>query len=414
MDPSAAERWVQDTDNTWRRRVTREQKAVRLLIVVLTRIPEATSSSPPSPSSVGRCGTRSCALPVPAPASAGDYAHAPPLSPVIPPRASAVRSAADLYCPTSTPLPHLLPCAAALPRPFCPASIRACSALSSLSPQRPSRSASTPAPLARVLPALPPCTPAPDPRAAPPFTRLCTGTPVQLCVRTAAAPPSCALPHPFRPASSYARLCAVRTPIPLRIRPAAEPLSRTHPRANFRVGTGASSASGARRRSIHTCVPSAATRSLNPASTSAPSVRTRGHVDRDHTMSACAAPSVLPPPRAVVSAHLSPLFRLQPRARIHHGIALVTRIHPAGVLTTASRIVPSPAHLPSRRVQTPHPALTPSPIPSVFTSPPRPRLLSPPAYLTHLSLYATSPSLYFYSLLTQYKTIELAFALQLL
>ncbi|KAJ7362427.1 hypothetical protein DFH08DRAFT_950692 [Mycena albidolilacea] len=58
----------------------------------------------------------------------------------------------------------------------------------------------------------------------------------------------------------------------------------------------------------------------------------------------------------------------------------------------------------------PHPRHPPSPLSSLFF-PPRPRSFSPPTYFTHLSLYATSPSLYFYSLLTQYKTIEPAFCL---
>ncbi|KAJ7315635.1 hypothetical protein DFH08DRAFT_971981 [Mycena albidolilacea] len=52
------------------------------------------------------------------------------------------------------------------------------------------------------------------------------------------------------------------------------------------------------------------------------------------------APSVLRPRRAVVAVHLPPLFRLQPRARIYHGTALVNRIYPARVLPTASRIFP--------------------------------------------------------------------------
>jgi hypothetical protein len=95
-------------------------------------------------------------------------------------------------------LPHALLCA------FCPASTRACSALSSPSPY-----ARPDAPLARVLPALPPCTPVPDSWAVPPCTRLCTGTPVQPCaVRTTAAPPSCALPCLFCSASSGAHLYA--------------------------------------------------------------------------------------------------------------------------------------------------------------------------------------------------------------
>jgi hypothetical protein len=41
-----------------------------------------------------------------------------------------------------------------------------------------------------------------------------------------------------------------------------------------------------------------------------------------------ADPSVLPPRRAVINEQLPPLFRLQPRARIHHGTALVNRIYP--------------------------------------------------------------------------------------
>jgi hypothetical protein len=121
----------------------------------------------------------------------------------------------------------------------------------------------------------------------------------------------------------------VGTPIPLRIRPAAEPLSRTHTRVNFGVGTGASSASGA---------------------------------------------------SAAASAHLPPLFRLQPRARIHHGTALVDRIHPAGVLATASPIVPllarpslhspRPPASPFPPCADPHPAFASSPIPpcSLFFS----------------------------------------------
>ncbi|KAJ7812805.1 hypothetical protein B0H14DRAFT_3478572 [Mycena olivaceomarginata] len=57
------------------------------------------------------------------------------------------------------------------------------------------------------------------------------------------------------------------------------------------------------------------------------------------------------------------------RARIQHGTALVNPINPAGVLTTASHIVPLLARpsLYFRRVQTPHPALASSPIPSIFT-----------------------------------------------
>ncbi|KAJ7850167.1 hypothetical protein B0H14DRAFT_3137715 [Mycena olivaceomarginata] len=74
---------------------------------------------------------------------------------------------------------------------------------------RPSQSTSTPAPLARVLPALPPCTPTPD--SPPPRTCLYTGT-LSLVIRTAAVPPSCALPRPFFPASSCARPCAPACP----------------------------------------------------------------------------------------------------------------------------------------------------------------------------------------------------------
>ncbi|KAJ7840608.1 hypothetical protein B0H14DRAFT_3457996 [Mycena olivaceomarginata] len=69
---------------------------------------------------------------------------------------------------------------------------------------RPSRCASCP-----CTPRPPPCTPVPDSWAVPPCTRLCTGTPVQPCaVRTAAAPPSCALPCLFCSASSGAHLYA--------------------------------------------------------------------------------------------------------------------------------------------------------------------------------------------------------------
>ncbi|KAJ7362424.1 hypothetical protein DFH08DRAFT_1024592 [Mycena albidolilacea] len=190
----------------------------------------------------------SSAFPVPAPAGTTDYVHAPPLGPVVPPRAFAVtltRTARPHRCRTPS---RVLPCpsrpasTSSSRPPRTPVSLRVHTrpmrcharsvppppALSSLSPQRPSRSVSTLVPLARVLPSLPPCT---LPLRAPVSIPACQSSP-------AYAP----LPRrpPLRP-PLRTRL-RVATPIPLRIRPAAEPLSRTHTRANLCVGTGASSA----------------------------------------------------------------------------------------------------------------------------------------------------------------------------
>ncbi|KAJ7831301.1 hypothetical protein B0H14DRAFT_3872248 [Mycena olivaceomarginata] len=72
---------------------------------------------------------------------------------------------------------------------------------------RPSQSTSTPAPLAHVLPVLPPCTPLPIP----PSTHLSLYRHASLVIRTAAAPPS------FAPASAYPPACGM--PISLHLHP---------------------------------------------------------------------------------------------------------------------------------------------------------------------------------------------------
>ncbi|KAJ7836870.1 hypothetical protein B0H14DRAFT_3460417 [Mycena olivaceomarginata] len=101
-----------------------------------------------------------CSATDPPPALPRVHTAAVPPSCVLP--CSSRPASTSPSCPPRTPvslrvhsdLPHALPC------PFYPASesTRACSALSSPSPH-----ARPDAPLARILPALPPCTPAPDP-----------------------------------------------------------------------------------------------------------------------------------------------------------------------------------------------------------------------------------------------------------
>ncbi|KAJ7888358.1 hypothetical protein B0H14DRAFT_3716511 [Mycena olivaceomarginata] len=188
----------------------------------------------------------------------------PALCPVIPPRAPAIRSAADPhpYCPASTPLPHPLPCAAT------PVSSRIHLALA-------------PSPHARHARSVPP-PPAHAPRSR---LRLHNARPdprPHLYLSPIYSPPSLrARPRPITalplraPVSVPARQSSPAHAPPPRHPPVRCPAHSVPPPAaptsNFCAGTGVSSASGARHRSIHICVPSAATRSSNPASTSVPS-----------------------------------------------------------------------------------------------------------------------------------------------
>ncbi|KAJ7304878.1 hypothetical protein DFH08DRAFT_976477 [Mycena albidolilacea] len=113
--------------------------------------PAPACALPTSSSCRPLCVRRTHPSPVPASGSAGDYTHAPPLSPVIPPRVSAVRSAADpppvlprVHTPHRLPRPPACCHARPVPHPPRPRAL----------PARPSRSASTP---------LPPCAATPVP-----------------------------------------------------------------------------------------------------------------------------------------------------------------------------------------------------------------------------------------------------------